>query len=326
MRTSDIHVTEMGFYRRIREDSPAHPCMNRAKPTNIARVPSPAAPLQATQPGLLELIHDGDAMRLWELVRIQDAPVSVQDLATASGFSAAKVQSCMDELVRQGLLRAIRARKPRVSVGYRTARDRIVIGFDRGSRDIQARLRELSHQSHADWAHVTEQFADETPNIAELWRFNFVGFDRLSPEDVQELRRRIRAVCEFWNLLGSRTEPKGRAATPLRKRTCNHAMQIRVQPLREGLLALPEMWIIPNSDLEREEQANRAGSGFDALAPREREVARALSMGQSRKRVAAQLGISVNTVGTLAKRIFAKMGVRKAAELAARLPSAASRP
>ena len=101
-------------------------------------------------------------------------------------------------------------------------------------------------------------------------------------------------------------------------------MQIHVQPLTDGLLAMPEIWIIPNSDLEREARERGNGQHLDALSPRERDVARALALGQSRKRVAEQLGISVNTVGTLAKRIFAKLGMRKSSELAARLATANS--
>ena len=48
-------------------------------------------------------------------------------------------------------------------------------------------------------------------------------------------------------------------------------------------------------------------------------AARTLAGGLPRKQVATQLGISIHTVTTMCKRIYAKLGVRSQAELAARL-------
>ena len=281
-------------------------------------------PFQATQPGLLDLIHDGDAMRLWELIRLQRAPVSVESLSAASSISPSKVQQQCDAMLHQGLLQAVRARKPRNWVGYRVTRERIVIGFDRGSPDIEQRLRELNLRIRTEAEELVRRFGHDGSAGPDAWRFSYVGFDRLERGEKEELRRRIRAVCDYWNLLGSRADRDASRRGQFRKRECNHVMQIHVQPLKEGLLAMPEIWIIPNSDLQREGQARRNGRHLDALSPRERDVARALALGQSRKRVAEQLGISVNTVGTLAKRIFTKLAVRKSSELAAQLSTAAS--
>lgn len=44
-----------------------------------------------------------------------------------------------------------------------------------------------------------------------------------------------------------------------------------------------------------------------------------LSSGLSRPEIARKLGISLNTVGTLSKRIYAKLGVRRRAELSNRI-------
>ncbi len=286
----------------------------------------PSAPLQATTPGLLDLVYDGHAMRLWELIRMQATPVSVASLVGVTAISEARIQGYLDALTVQGLLRKVRARTPRKWVGYRVTRDRIVIGFDRGSPAIEQQLRELSLRTRDQWESTTREFADEDPHRSGVWRFNFLGFDQLTPEESAELRRRVLAVCEFWNLLGSRAIPENAEKGQILTRPCNHALQIRVQPLRDGLLALPEIWMIPNSELEREASAKKRIRGLDQLSPREHEVARAIALGRSRKHVASQLGISVNTVGTLTKRVFAKLGVRKSSELAARLATAASRP
>jgi DNA-binding NarL/FixJ family response regulator len=48
-------------------------------------------------------------------------------------------------------------------------------------------------------------------------------------------------------------------------------------------------------------------------------VAICLRDGLGRRRIADDLGVSMNTVATLVKRLYAKLGVRSRAELAKRL-------
>jgi len=60
-----------------------------------------------------------------------------------------------------------------------------------------------------------------------------------------------------------------------------------------------------------------AGPALDALSPREREVAELVATGQANKRIAATLHLSVNTVETHLKRIFAKLEVNNRAAVAA---------
>jgi len=64
-----------------------------------------------------------------------------------------------------------------------------------------------------------------------------------------------------------------------------------------------------------------AGRALDELTPRERQVAELVATGQANKQIAATLHVSVNTVESHLKRIFAKLEVNNRAALAAVLTS-----
>ena len=61
---------------------------------------------------------------------------------------------------------------------------------------------------------------------------------------------------------------------------------------------------------------NRANSGWKALTARERDVIHPVAEGKSNKLIASELGISMRTVEAHRARIFYKMGVRNAVQLA----------
>lgn len=60
----------------------------------------------------------------------------------------------------------------------------------------------------------------------------------------------------------------------------------------------------------------QAGAGWSALTAREREVIYPVAQGKPNKLIAMELGISKRTVEAHRARIFHKMGVKNAVELA----------
>ncbi|MFA7668112.1 MAG: LuxR family transcriptional regulator [Burkholderiaceae bacterium] len=60
-------------------------------------------------------------------------------------------------------------------------------------------------------------------------------------------------------------------------------------------------------------------AGFSVLTPRERDVMAYVALGKPNKIIAAELGVSQRTVEAHRARIFQKMRVRNAVELARRL-------
>jgi DNA-binding CsgD family transcriptional regulator len=63
-----------------------------------------------------------------------------------------------------------------------------------------------------------------------------------------------------------------------------------------------------------------AGSnGRDILSPRERQIGAAYLRGLTRREIAAELGLSENSVATFTKRLYTKLGIKRRGVLAERL-------
>jgi DNA-binding CsgD family transcriptional regulator len=99
---------------------------------------------------------------------------------------------------------------------------------------------------------------------------------------------------------------------------CNFQIMIEAVPADPPTLPMPQLYVV-NRDRAEEVAARSASTGMHELSPRERQVAAMLAAGKTRPEIAEALGVSLNTVATIGKRIYAKLGVRRRAELASRL-------
>ena len=96
-------------------------------------------PLQLDDQGVLGLLRDFEALRIWEVLRSARTAVTVAELAQATGLEQRVLQGHVDLLAKHGLVDTVRARKPRKSVGYRVSTERIVITFDDACAESVAR-------------------------------------------------------------------------------------------------------------------------------------------------------------------------------------------
>jgi DNA-binding CsgD family transcriptional regulator/tetratricopeptide (TPR) repeat protein len=135
---------------------------------------------------------------------------------------------------------------------------------------------------------------------------------------VTEFRRARRplalaAALEDAALLGYRTSP-GDALTRCRE-ALTIVSSVGAVPARQRLAALLDRWgaTAPAGG------AGRAGSCLPELSPAERRVAMEVAAGKTNIEVADTLFISRHTVDAHLRNIFAKLGLRRRAELAARV-------
>ena len=117
-------------------------------------------PLHLEDDGVLELLRDFEALRMWEVIRSARSVVTVAEICHAMGTDQRLVQRQLDLLARHGLVDSVRARKPRKSVGYRVATERIVVAFDDSRQDSVQRAMASSDSVRREF----DRCVDRTPN------------------------------------------------------------------------------------------------------------------------------------------------------------------
>ena len=272
-------------------------------------------------PGVIDLLRETEVLKVWEFIRQAGRVLTVHEVSEALGVRHTEMYRRIDLLVVHGLLRQVRARKPRTEVGYQAVCERIVVAFDEHDADQVERLMAMSNEHVADFESDVACYADPVFDSTNGFRFKQVSAHHFSRDELAELRRRVLSVISFLTM--PRT-PQRRSKTagneePAAPQYCNQAISIVLEPLADGLLPLPTIITTPRSKLQQWDDSSAVAGGLGSLSPRERDVALALADGLSRARVAEQLGLSVHTVGTLVRRAYKKLGVSSQAELAARL-------
>jgi DNA-binding CsgD family transcriptional regulator len=249
-------------------------------------------------------------MGLWECLRRARKPLDAATLASRTSRSVAAVHAALDLLARANLVTTLKARGRRRAVAYEVAMQEISIVVDASDpahRRIVNEVASFINTGMADILFRARQTIGATG--PDTWHFHHCGPLVLDAADLAELKRRIARVEEFVRLLGDK-HGVDRAGRSLR---CNHGMAIRIEPLSGHVLPQPHVEFVSEKTVE--ERKSIRGVAHEALTARERQVARALRDGQPRAEVARRLGISELTVGTLCKRIYRKLGIRRAAQL-----------
>lgn len=251
---------------------------------------------------------------LFEVIRRFKSPATAAQVAAASGLPHAALMSRIDALVAAGLVESLRPRAPRKVHAYRATCSRIVIAFDTRDPGECATALRLQAAATGDIESMLRrkptETLDGTPGIA--WHRTRLKC-RLRPEHLKGLGQRLHAVGEYVAQIASEYPPDD--ADSLR---CNFVIGIDLVPTSEPMLPSPPIAAVPRTAAEAVSENFGSGS-MPEMSPREREVALALRDGLTRVEIARKLGVSANTVGTLMRRIYAKLGVHRRAELVTRL-------
>ena len=274
--------------------------------------------LDCSDPGVMDLMYDSESLEIWEYIRSSQASLTLKDIAAELDFDMPKIRQAVDALLEHGLLRKTPPRSATATTAYTATADQIVISFDEHDTEITDRLIAHSKGIHAKHFELVSQHADPEFHSSEGIRFRHSSINHFTKNELAELRRRLHSVISFLNMPRNRKPKSGEDATG-GARYCNQAISISLDPLIGRLLPTPTITTTPRSRLDWWDDSRPDAAGLDALTPREREAALAIADGLTRAQVADHLGISVNTVSTLLRRAYKKIGVSSQTELAARL-------
>lgn len=252
---------------------------------------------------------------IFEVIRRFGRAVPAAQVAEACGLPLTQAMEGIDALVSVGLVESVRPRAPRRVFAYRAACSRIVVIFDSrdpGESAEVLRLQRLATQD-ADEAMARVPDAPLDGVRGSAWHQTRIKC-HLRPEHLKGLGQRLHAVAEYLMQVALEEPPAGDSATPL----CNFVVGMNLVPLQVPLLPSAPIVAVPRT-AQHAAIASQRSTRFAGLTVRERQVAVALRDGRTRIEIARDLGISPNTVGTITRKLYAKLGVHRRAELVTRL-------
>lgn len=251
---------------------------------------------------------------VWELVRRNPGPATVAGIAQMAGRTGADVQRALDALADARLVARVPQRGDRRVSAYGVAdASIIVIGHDDRDDGDRALLQELSDR-YAEHARRTIEAARRLPAGDGELHFSLHYPVRLDAVELAEVRRRLEDLQDY--LCNIQAKAAGSRSPDAHQ--CNYHASVQLHPTRAPVLPLPIIYFVQRGRA-RESIAKLRGAHMTGLSRRERQVAMELIKGRTRPEVARHLGVTANTVATVCKRIYAKLGIRTRAQLASRL-------
>ncbi len=260
--------------------------------------------LDLSTPDVVEFISDFDALIVLEALRRAHAIASPRQLEGGTGLPADVIEAQLARLSAFGLVRRTRGARGRVSSGYSTSQDPLVLTFD--PADPQSALRtatvRLSLLSHAARIAAARSVARTTVGVLPMDAKQYASLMR-SHDRVDQ------SLAEAKHVVGSGNgNGNGNGRSP------RYRVQMSVEPVASGTVALPTVMLMQRAEAGRmtERQAKPA---LRDLSTREREVAEALGGGSTKREIAEKLGVKFSTINTLVTRIYRKLGVTRRAQL-----------
>jgi DNA-binding CsgD family transcriptional regulator/DNA-binding transcriptional ArsR family regulator len=250
------------------------------------------------------------AASAWEVLRRLGRPAEASELASALSADPTTIQESLDALSDAGVIDKLPIRSPRKHPTYRANGDYLAVAYEPGDRSEAEAVRRIATTLRGQVeAVLPREEARGGGPVLGSWQTA-----HLEPEERAELQRLLQDVIDFLEAAQARmVKADGAAAWAV-----NVHVLLEVRDAAPGTPPLPAVRFIPRTQAEGFARSSVAGA-MARLSPREREVAMLLANGRSRPEIASKLGVSGNTVATISKRIYAKLGVRRRVDLSNRI-------
>lgn len=298
-------------------------------------MPSSMAPivLNLDCPRLRGVMADIPLSQRWEVLRRAAEPLTTHELADACGVSDGVAQRTLDLLVDAGLAVRIRASARRRGITYRAVSERVMVQWDASSESHIGFLLQNRQAIRAYSRSVIDRNDTvEARGMPGLAKFRGHQSFTLTKAEAESIAQTLRNAWEFITRVealareraaaarSARGQRKDASAPPEEVDEHPYHVALEFRPLKSPELPIADIGTWEKRALARELAYLSTAPGA-VLTPREQQIAKRLADGESRPEVAKALGVTVNTINSATKRIYAKLGVRNRAEFTARMKS-----
>jgi DNA-binding CsgD family transcriptional regulator/predicted transcriptional regulator len=270
--------------------------------------------IDITNAAAMNALASSFTLGIFELIRRRRGGMTIAAVAEASGLSQGAIARSIDTLVEIGLLKRVRANKGRLNRYAVTCQQIIIVADPHCDEHVKA-IR----------AHFESATTDVTKALRAADKFNGVLRNdqhrldvrmklNLRPEEWVEFKRLSRNLVNFLESVSQARSGRASDCPEL----CDHVLSIQVTPCEPPLLPSPSISITSRKHLDQMQQTDSLGQ-HTRLTSREQQVVILINANVKRKEIASQLGVSLNTIVTLASRAYKKLGVNSCGALRARL-------
>lgn len=277
-------------------------------------------------PKLAAVFTDLPAMQLWERLRRSPSGLAAEQVAKEAGLETTAVHRDLDRLVDAGLLVKSRANAKRRTIVYRSIGKEVVLRWDRtrpeqfdAVQTLRRRMRELVNGVYERNRDVGFVGNIKRPMLEHLQELS------ITREEARAAHGALRAAAAALEQIATQAKARRAAAESAPVAPAHEAegelpyqITMDMRPLAEPPPIIPEIGIWESGGIAHELEY-RGKSPSLLLAPRELEVAQRLAKGESRPTIAKALGLTANSVATMSKRIYRKLGVKNRAMFTARM-------
>jgi DNA-binding CsgD family transcriptional regulator len=267
--------------------------------------------LPISNPAVTAAVREPLNRSVLEVVRRFTRAATPKEIGQVSGIGFGELRRALDLLEEAGMVGRRPVDGDRREPTFFATGDSFLITFDTDEASLVEELDALMGEYARS---ATKRSRGVRPVGVPGFHFRAYLPLKITSDEVIELKGIMHRLDRFMEKVSSRQQ----ISEELEPQDCNYQLQFDVGPAAPGLLPLAPIYFVPSSEAPALEKLVKERR-LDRLTPREKEVAVAMSQGWSRPEIAAQLGLSVNTVASVGKRVYAKLGVSRRTELAVRL-------
>lgn len=270
--------------------------------------------LKLNDPAMVRALRDVPTMQRWEILRRAKRSLSVAEIAAAANASLQSTQESLDALVAARLVEAKPATSRRRQITYRVPMARLVLSWRRHDPADAAAWRALGDFMRQHSRRI-EDDASGRPGAEQFAPFNFAGSTSVVLLDDDALRVRECFRAAYAMLADADQRARASAETSGAK---PYHVSFNLQRLWEAKPPMAEFFVIEETGHDQEARLLESGASR-LLSPRELDVARLLGRGMSRPKIAANLGLTPNTIASISKAVYRKLGISSRAQLGERM-------